>query len=209
MKHLSTMRLINEAKDFKVNENFTENLLNFSDIKVLVVDNFYENPDIIRDYILNIPATYHTPERPSYPGRQNDMCYDLSPIGLTYQNLILKYFDDDVDVVDCLKYHPFLVNVIQNQHIDIPHVDKSEGYASSIYFNIDEECSGGLNFYIPKKNAGAGGAHFKKVGTVDMKYNRMLLYSQSVLHTPFIPEGDFTGDLHRINQQLFLENVEE
>ena len=50
MKHLSTMRLINEAKDFKVNENFTENLLNFSDIKVLVVDNFYENPDIIRDY---------------------------------------------------------------------------------------------------------------------------------------------------------------
>ena len=206
MKKLSTMRLIEETRDFKVNENFTTELLNFRDIKVLVVDNFYENPDTIRNYILNIPATYHKPERPNYPGRQIDMCYDLSPIALTYQNLILKYFDDDVDVVDCLKYHPFLVNVIQNEHVGPPHVDRSEGYASSIYFNIDEECSGGVDFYIKESTMHN---YYEKVGTVAMKYNRMVLYSQSVFHTPSIPEGDFTGDLHRINQQLFLENVEE
>ena len=195
MKKLSTMRLIEETRDFKVNENFTTELLNFRDIKVLVVDNFYENPDTIRNYILNIPATYHKPERPNYPGRQIDMCYDLSPIALTYQNLILKYFDDDVDVVDCLKYHPFLVNVIQNEHVGPPHVDRSEGYASSIYFNIDEECSGGLDFHDFNDN---------KVGTVDMKYNRMVLYQKFAKHNVYIPEGSFTGDLHRINQQLFM-----
>ena len=51
------MKLIDESIVFKVNENCSENLLQFGDIKVVVVDDFYDNPDLIRDLILSIPAT--------------------------------------------------------------------------------------------------------------------------------------------------------
>ena len=57
------MKFIDESILFKVNENYSENLLQFGDIKVVVVDDFYENPDLIRDLILSIPATTYTPQR--------------------------------------------------------------------------------------------------------------------------------------------------
>ena len=190
------MKLFNEETAFKLNESPTEELLEFGDLKVLVVDNFYENPDIIREGILGTPATYFTPDRPPYPGRHIDIRYDLSSLSTAYKNLISKYFKLNVDVDKSLSKHSFLVNVLQSEHSDPnPHIDDTKGYASSIYFNIDEECSGGLDFYDFDNN---------KLGTVDMKYNRMLLYQQFVKHVPYIPEGSFTGDLHRINQQLFI-----
>ena len=190
------MKLFNEETTFKLNESPTEELLEFGDIKVLVVDNFYENPDTIREGILSTPATYFTPDRPSYPGRHIDIRYDLSSLSTPYKNLISKYFELNVDIDNILSKHSFLVNVLQYEHIDTnSHIDDKTGYASSIYFNIDEECSGGLDFHDFNDN---------KVGTVDMKYNRMVLYQKFAKHNVYIPEGSFTGDLHRINQQLFI-----
>ena len=190
------MKLFNEETTFKLNESPTEELLEFGDLKVLVVDNFYENPDIIREGILGTPATYFTPDRPNYPGRHIDIRYDLSSLSTPYKNLISKYFELNLDIDKILSKHSFLVNVLQYEHIDTkPHIDDTRGYASSIYFNIDEECSGGLDFHDFNDN---------KVGTVDMKYNRMVLYQKFAKHNVYIPEGSFTGDLHRINQQLFM-----
>ena len=92
------MKLFNEETTFKLNESPTEELLDFGDIKVLVVDNFYENPDTIREGILGTPATYFTPDRPSYPGRHIDIRYNLSSLSIPYKNLISKYFELNVDV---------------------------------------------------------------------------------------------------------------
>ena len=193
------MKLIDESIVFKVNENCSENLLQFGDIKVVVVDDFYDNPDLIRDLILSIPATSYTPERADFPGKQISIRYDLSSICSIYKRLIGKYFSNTLspDKIDkVISRHNFLVNVVQSKdRVIIPHEDNPRGYASGIYFNTDDECSWGTSFY--ERNT--------CVGIAEMKYNRMILYEQFVCHNAYMSEDSFVGDLYRISQQLFIQ----
>ena len=193
------MKLIDESIVFKVNENCSENLLQFGDIKVVVVDDFYENPDMIRDLILSIPATSYTPERADFPGKQISIRYDLSSICSIYKRLIGKYFPNTLspDKIDkVISRHNFLVNVVQSKdRVIIPHEDNPRGYASGIYFNTDDECSWGTTFYEGNDC----------VGMAEMKDNRMILYEQFVCHNAYMSEDSFVGDLYRISQQLFIQ----
>ena len=112
------MKLIDESIVFKVNENCSENLLQFGDIKVVVVDDFYDNPDLIRDLILSIPATSYTPERADFPGKQISIRYDLSSICSIYKRLIGKYFPNTLSTVlidKVISKHNYLVNVFQSK----------------------------------------------------------------------------------------------
>ena len=193
------MKLIDESSVFKVNENCSDNLLQFGDIKVVVVDDCYENPNLIRDLILSIPATTYTPERHQFPGRQISIRYDLSSIRSIYKRLIGKYFPNTLssDKIDeTISKHNFLVNVVQSKdRVIIPHEDNPRGYASGIYFNTDDECSWGTTFYEGNDC----------VGIAEMKYNRMILYEQFVGHNAYMGEDSFVGDLYRISQQLFIQ----
>ena len=193
------MKLLDESIVFKVNENCSENLLQFGDIKVVVVDDFYDNPDLIRDLILSIPATSYTPERADFPGKQISIRYDLSSICSIYKRLIGKYFPNTLspDKIDkVISKHNFLVNVVQSKdRVIIPHEDNPSGYASGIYFNTDDECSWGTTFYEGNDC----------VGLAEMKYNRMILYEQFVGHNGYMGEDSFVGDLYRISQQLFIQ----
>ena len=193
------MKLIDESIVFKVNENCSENLLQFGDIRVVVVDDFYENPDLIRDLILTIPATTYTPQRLEFPGKQISVSYDLRSISPTYKRLIAKYFPNTLspDKIDkVISKQDFLVNVLQSKdRVVLPHEDNPTGYASGIYFNTDDECSWGTTFYEGNDC----------VGMAEMKYNRMILYEQFVGHNGYMGEDSFVGDLYRISQQLFIQ----
>ena len=193
------MKFIDESILFKVNENYSENLLQFGDIKVVVVDDFYENPDLIRDLILTIPATTYTPQRLEFPGKQISVSYDLRSISPTYKRLIAKYFPNTLspDKIDkVISKQDFLVNVLQSKdRVVLPHEDNPTGYASGIYFNTDDECSWGTTFYEGNNC----------VGMAEMKYNRMILYEQFVGHNGYMGEDSFVGDLYRISQQLFIQ----
>tara|TARA_B100000902_G_C26992553_1_gene755765 strand:+ start:91 stop:672 length:582 start_codon:yes stop_codon:yes gene_type:complete len=193
------MKFIDESILFKVNENYSENLLQFGDIKVVVVDDFYENPDLIRDLILTIPATTYTPQRLEFPGKQISVSYDLRSISPTYKRLIAKYFPNTLspDKIDkVISKQDFLVNVLQSKdRVVLPHEDNPTGYASGIYFNTDDECSWGTTFYEGNDC----------VGMAEMKYNRMILYEQFVGHNGYMGEDSFVGDLYRISQQLFIQ----
>jgi len=193
------MKFIDESILFKVNENYSENLLQFGDIKVVVVDDFYENPDLIRDLILTIPATTYTPQRLEFPGKQISVSYDLRSISPTYKRLIAKYFPNTLspDKIDkVISKQDFLVNVLQSKdRVVLPHEDNPTGYASGIYFNTDDECSWGTTFYEGNDC----------VGIAEMKYNRMILYEQFVGHNGYMGEDSFVGDLYRISQQLFIQ----
>ena len=193
------MKFIDESILFKVNENYSENLLQFGDIKVVVVDDFYENPDLIRDLILSIPATTYTPQRLEFPGRQISISYDLRSISPTYKRLIGKYFPNTLSpnkIDKVISGQDFLVNVLQSKdRVIFPHEDNPTGYASGIYFNTDDECSWGTTFYEGNDC----------VGMAEMKYNRMILYEQFVGHNGYMGEDSFVGDLYRISQQLFIQ----
>ena len=58
--------IINEGIVFKVSDDHKVQTELFDDIGVLVVDNFYKNPNLIRKLIDDIPATNHT-NRGGYP----------------------------------------------------------------------------------------------------------------------------------------------
>tara|TARA_B100001079_G_scaffold118387_1_gene101832 strand:+ start:668 stop:1252 length:585 start_codon:yes stop_codon:yes gene_type:complete len=193
------IKKIDESIVFEVNEDVEEFILDHNNIRVVVVDDFYKNPYMIRDLIMSIPVTNHTPLRGSgYLGSTIDILYDMRGLSSHYWNYIKKYFVSEYTssyISDYFNKYSFTVNIIQNSDVDSkPHIDDTGQFASGIYLNTDEECSGGTSFYNMSGEF---------VGTVDMKFNRMILYEQCVPHKAFLEEGTFV-DNYRISQQLFI-----
>ena len=195
------INLINESQVFKVGDNHVEGVVKFGDILCVVVDNFYENPQLVRDLTMKIPPTSHT-HRGSYPSIMINASYDLRPLTKTYQKYIQKYFpglQSDDYIAQNLDQANFMVNVMQsdgNEYLP-PHIDNPSGvnFASSIYLNLPEECSGGTSFFDNDGNY---------LGYVEMKFNRMVLYIQNVQHTARMEFNSFVGGNYRINQQFFI-----
>lgn len=125
----------------------------------------------------------------------------------------------------------FMINVMQTHDLPplVPHMDNASGFhlASTIYLNTANEANGGTSFYkyggktyyddphSMKTLDVAGKMHvteyitdsigdYKMIGIVPMKFNRMVLYNQSVLHTAYVKPHMFREDLYRINQQFFI-----
>tara|TARA_B100001113_G_scaffold272164_1_gene226890 strand:+ start:119 stop:694 length:576 start_codon:yes stop_codon:yes gene_type:complete len=190
------VRIIDEATVFQIN-NIEEQVFEEEDIRVVVVDNFYKNPDLILDLINTIPASTHTPNRRGFPGNQIDITYNMNFLLDSYIYLIQKYFPDIVSdeyLEEKLNTSTFMVNVLKyNPSIKEPHIDIDGHFASGIYFN--KECTGGTAFYSKVTR--------EMLGIVEMKYNRMILYKQDSPHTAHIEEGTF-ADTYRISQQLFI-----
>ena len=193
------IKQIDESIVFQVNEDVEEFTLDNNNVRVVVVDDFYKNPYMVRDLIMSIPVTKHTPLRGSgYLGSTIDILYDMRGLSSHYWNYIKKYFVTGYTssyISDYFNRYSFTVNIIQNSDVDSrPHVDDTGQFASGIYLNTDEECSGGTSFYDMSGEF---------IGTVDMKFNRMILYEQCVPHKAFLEEGTFV-DNYRISQQLFI-----
>ena len=45
---------------------------------------------------------------------------------------------------------------------------------------------------------------WEKVFLAEMKFNRMVIYRQNALHTPYIPPNTFTDDKPRMIQMFFI-----
>lgn len=125
----------------------------------------------------------------------------------------------------------FMINVMQTNNLPpvCPHMDNTSGInlASTIYLNTDEECAGGTSFYkfggkpyyedtSVTHTLDVEGKHpvneyitdsimdWELIGIAPMKFNRMVLYNQAVLHSAYVKPHMFTGDLYRLNQQFFI-----
>ena len=195
------LNLINESLVFKVGNDHVESTVHFGDILCVVVDNFYENPKLVRDLAISIPPTSHT-HRGAYPSIMINASYDLRPLTKTYQKYIHKYFPNlqtDDYITQNLDRATFMVNVMQsdgNEYLP-PHIDNPSGFnlASTIYLNFPEECSGGTSFFDNDSNY---------LGHVEMKFNRMVIYLQNVKHTAYMERNSFVGSNYRFNQQIFM-----
>ena len=125
----------------------------------------------------------------------------------------------------------FMVNVMQTENLPpvCPHMDNTSGVnlASTIYLNTANECDGGTSFYefggktyfedpSVAHTLDVEGKHpvteyindsimdWKLIGMAPMKFNRMVLYNQAVLHSAYVKPHMFTGDTYRLNQQFFI-----
>tara|TARA_B100000925_G_scaffold252331_1_gene204355 strand:+ start:830 stop:1417 length:588 start_codon:yes stop_codon:yes gene_type:complete len=194
------LNIINEDVVFHVSDNHDVDIVKFDDIEILVVDNFYKNPHLVRKLAFDIPATNFT-NRNGYPAAQINVSYNMRPVVGIYQYYIQKYFPNclsDDYIIGIMSQASFMVNVMQsdgNEYLP-PHTDcpSFNNLASGIYLNSPEECSGGTSFFKDDEY----------LGCVDMKYNRMIIYHQNVQHTARMEFNSFVGNTYRINQMFFI-----
>ncbi len=223
--------IINEKEVFALNSDFEIEVITFgpSNTKLVIVDNFYKNPDLVRELALSIPPTYKKEIMQGAPGGRIDATYDLSSLHRIYYNIILNDFTSEEHRATLsplgtelyFNQATFCVNVIKEDDLvpANPHVDLREPnrYASSVYLNTPEECNGGTAFYTYK-----GSQFGPQPGTVprttfitdsqgdwemiylaEMKFNRMIMYQQNILHSAYIKPGWFK-DIYRLNQMFFI-----
>jgi hypothetical protein len=134
-------------------------------------------------------------------------------------------------ISSCLNHATFLVNVQTSKEalsaVRLPHVDNLEKgrYALGIYLNTPEQCTGGTAFFkfkgeqsidlvsLLKSDPDLRGydfyvqesdANWEKIYTAEMKFNRLVIYKQNILHTPYIPVDSFTEENPRLIQMFFL-----
>lgn len=223
--------VINEAEVFALSDEFDLEIVTFGpqNTKVVIVDNFYKNPHLVRELALTIPPTYKKEIMHGAPGGRIDALYNMSHLHKLYDDIITNDFSQDssssagnkLGTELYFNQASFCVNVITSSDLfpANPHVDLREPnrYASSINLNTPEECAGGTAFYTYK-----GCQYGPPPGTVprttfiydsvgdwemiylaEMKFNRMIIYQQNILHSAYIKPGWFT-DYYRLNQMFFI-----
>lgn len=124
-----------------------------TEIPLVVVDNFYENPDMVRDLALSLPYTTSQYVCNHSPGERVRMSLDIRVIrNITYHLLKLpewKLKPTTLQVIfNKMRGDAKLEAIQTNPHID--GVDMLNA-AMVLYLNKPEECVGGTAFYRHKK----------------------------------------------------------
>jgi hypothetical protein len=224
-------RLINEAEVFAINNSYNAEVVTFGpqNTKIVIVDDFYKNPDLVRKLALTIPPSYKKGLIQGLPGGRIDIDYDFSHMYPLYYDIVKEDYisEEEKPSFNSLGLElyfsvtRFCVNVVSSENLPPanPHVDLREPnrYASGIFLNTPEESKGGTAFYSYR------GSQFGfEPGTVpvthyvtdsigdwemlylaEMKYNRMVFYQQNILHGAYIKPGWFK-DYYRLMQMFFI-----
>tara|TARA_B100001287_G_scaffold122592_1_gene103374 strand:+ start:2565 stop:3272 length:708 start_codon:yes stop_codon:yes gene_type:complete len=160
----------------------------------------------------------------------DSMAWIFDQLGRMYFPEILNFYPPNF-MEESFKRATFMVNVMQTSNLPpiCPHMDNTSGHnlAATIYLNEQNECAGGTSFYTfggktfytdptithsydvqgtkPVTQYINDSIHdWEMIGMIPMKFNRMVLYNQAMLHTAYVKEGMFVGDNYRLNQQFFI-----
>ena len=213
---------IDEEKTFAISEELGARveLMGWEETPIVYVDNFYKNPDKVRNLALRCPGTNNPRVCGNLPGVRVDMNMNLDHIHEIWQQIAenvygLKMGEIKTFKEACLNV-PFSVNVTQsNYRIKTPHIDypleyTTRGFAGLVYLNKPEECKGGTGFYTYKglqvepDQSGIDKDGFELVHLAEMKYNRFIMYPSNILHMAVDEESWFEEDLHRLIQVFYL-----
>ena len=200
--------------------------------KVIVIDNFYRTPKLIKDFILKpMPNLW----RAGFPGSRNGCDYqDRRSI----VSLSDKSFEDHKKTFDIISQligqpagehsnnHSFTSNVskfhktkFNNYHDNWwwPHRDR--GYNAIVYLNDefgDSEYTGTALFHPDglqaKTNEGVDPwipkFEYELVKHMKGKYNRCVLFDGKLFpHAMLIDNDDWFQDFYRVNTVLFFDEV--
>jgi hypothetical protein len=244
------------SKIFEINNEFKLSTTQIGEATVVIVDNFYKRPDLVRDLILTIPPTEIQSVTGGTQGYRTQVSLDLSNLSKFWHWVATTNYEHARNwtfesVYNTFQWCNFNSNILTyEQQIKgrthswgVPHVDGDKGFvddkkntmdknkgglAGIVYLNTQEECAGGTSFYSfegkqtvsqndrPQKlkrtdkepyNGWVTGSigDWKLLETVEMKWNRFIMYPNWVLHHPHITENmNFDGNsTYRINQLLF------
>ena len=230
------IKIINEQEVFAINPSLTVQTKNIGKNKIAIADNFYKNPKMVRELILTIPSTISETHKGGMVGRRVESYYDLSPLADPFYKILTNLWDYTKNwsydaIYEMFKQASFIGNIMNEEMLEprTPHQDgpmtfpkqfisSRTGFASSVFLNTPEECSGGTALYTykgeqsPLQMPEQSVDHFitesegdwEKIGLIEMKWNRLVIYNNFILHTPYIKQGmGFTGNIYRINQMIF------
>lgn len=154
---------IDEIETFKVNDELTFDVVDLDGdhAKIVLVDNFYKNPDMVRNLAMMIPHSINKRILNSLPvgptsGRINAF-YMQDQLGPAYDDIIKQvwpehysHYEEDY-FLGSFRDATFVVNVMTSENLPprVPHTDTTDQriFASTIYLNTPEECKGGTAFY--------------------------------------------------------------
>ncbi len=109
---------------------------------IVIVDDFYSNPDEIRSIALN--QEYPTPEdNYTYPGRNSKGCYYDKDVHSKFEQIL----NENLDPADQNGY--FRLSLASDTHKQDIHVDSSWDWGAVIYFSDPKDCvdEGGTSFW--------------------------------------------------------------
>jgi hypothetical protein len=145
---------------FAVNNKLAVEVVEIEGARVVTVDNFYQNPQLVRDYILTTPA----PIWKTQPGGKNFVDYydcrhnilvndafDLAQ--KTIAAISRKYLNTSI-LKSIKTFNTNVFQLIKNQPdnaVAVPHED-GQCLAALVGLNTPEECHGGTAFYKSKFN---------------------------------------------------------
>tara|TARA_A200000113_G_scaffold123289_1_gene110874 strand:+ start:194 stop:796 length:603 start_codon:yes stop_codon:yes gene_type:complete len=194
---------IDEAETFAITEpvDVRVELMGWEEFPIVYIDNFYQNPDKVRNLALRFPSD------------ETDMTIDMEEFVDVWTPICEQVFG--VQDIESLKADStFSVRTSQSKdRSDIPHMDggiHDRGWSGVIYLNKGKECKGGTGFYTYKglqvepDQSGIDKDGFELVHLAEMKYNRFIMYPSNILHMAVDEESWFEEDLHRLIQVFYL-----
>ena len=152
---------IDEVETFAINTpvDATVELMGWEEFPIVYIDNFYKNPDKVRNLALRTPGTKNPRILGGVPGERVDIQFNLEhiwPIWIEIAENVygLKQEERKEFEMSCMNTS-FSVNVTQSNHRRrLPHIDlpdvKDRGWAGLVYLNKPKECKGGTGFYTYK-----------------------------------------------------------
>lgn len=146
---------IEEEELFAVNETAEVEVREIGQEKnrVVVVDNFYKNPDDVRYLALNAPVTRWEKVTYGFPMWRTAMDLNLDPVRKRVSGIAKEVWGYGISEVP-----RFMTNLIRDDpltrsdmgHGGAPHADQCI-IAAVVYLNLPEECAGGTAFYRHKE----------------------------------------------------------
>lgn len=226
---------IDESEVFAINEDITVTVeeVGPSNHKIVTVDNFYKNPDLVRDLALRIPPSYNERILTRLPGGRINAFYLMDHMGPVFDDIIKTIYPElwvlfpQNHINNSLRDATFMVNVMSAEMVQPrpPHIDCPDfrAMAAMVFLNTPEECQGGTGFYTfdGEESGVEYGLHkgdveptpvyingdmgdWKMHHLVEMKYNRMVLYQAMYYHSAYITKDMFNDGTYRLNQMFFI-----
>lgn len=162
MSDTNDIRLYNTDEIFELNPDMKINVVDADGKPILIIDDFYKNPDLVRELAINTPVpTTNRSYESGYPGKRGVLggFIDNKEFYVKVSNILLNYLDlhhfvkPDV-ILD--NGGEFVVNVFDSEEnksnenrFTLPHTDPSL-VASVIYLNKDDEEPVGTGIYKHK-----------------------------------------------------------
>lgn len=176
-----------------------------------VVDNFYENPDAVREFALSLEFNYH----PSYhKGKRTDLCYRFDGLKERFEQLVGRKITnwEKYGTNGCFQYC-----TIEDQLVY--HCDTQQ-YAGVLFLTPDAPVTTGTSLFrsihtkimkVPEKdhalvfqNGYLDPTQFERADSVGNVYNRLILFDSLAIHAASEYFGS-TKENGRLFQLFFFD----